>query len=122
MRYQSSAEHLSDYEVTEDIKTSRFTFKKGDKISFMLEQGLHHNPSQWIRPHEYIPERFDPDDPLYLTPGGIKRNPFSYMPFGEGRRRCLGMNLGYINMHIFLTYFINLFDVEWTDPDRFAWN
>ncbi|MFS8160466.1 MAG: cytochrome P450, partial [Candidatus Roizmanbacteria bacterium] len=51
---------------------------------------LHNNPDEWITPHLYIPERFDPESPFYLTPYGTKRHPMSYGPFLGGKRICLG--------------------------------
>jgi cytochrome P450 len=51
---------------------------------------LQRNPKEWQRPHEYRPERFDPKDPMYLTPDGKKRHPMSFRPFFGGKRVCLG--------------------------------
>lgn len=51
---------------------------------------LHHNPEEWITPEKFIPERFDPESPFYLTPKGTKRHPMSYGPFLGGKRICLG--------------------------------
>ena len=51
---------------------------------------LHNNPDEWITPDQYIPERFDPESPYYLTPYGNKRHPMSYGPFLGGKRICLG--------------------------------
>lgn len=48
------------------------------------------NPEQWGEPEKYIPERFDPASPYFLTPSGKRRHPMSYGPFLGGKRVCLG--------------------------------
>jgi cytochrome P450 len=48
------------------------------------------NPDEWQEPENFIPERFDPESPYYLTPKGTKRHPMSFGPFLGGRRICLG--------------------------------
>ena len=57
----------------------------------MINQyALAHNAEQWQKPFEFIPERFDNSNPVSLTPGGKKRNPYSFVPFGGGKRVCFG--------------------------------
>lgn len=51
---------------------------------------LHRNPKEWQHPDKYIPDRFDPENPLFLTPEGKRRHPMSFAPFLGGKRICLG--------------------------------
>ena len=51
---------------------------------------LCNDPEQWIQPESFIPERFDPKSPLFLTPDGKRRNPYSFSPFLGGSRICIG--------------------------------
>ncbi|CDW77402.1 cytochrome p450 [Stylonychia lemnae] len=51
---------------------------------------LQRNPKEWQQPDKFIPERFDPESPFYLTPDGKKRKPNSFSPFFGGKRICLG--------------------------------
>ena len=55
---------------------------------------LHRNEQQWIRPDDFIPERFDPESSFFLTPDGKKRHPMAYGPFLGGKRICLGKTFG----------------------------
>ena len=74
--------------------------------------GLHRNSSQWQRPHEFLPERFDSSDPLSLTPAGMKRSPGSFAPFNGGKRICLGKNFAETNLKILLTYMTQRYECE----------
>jgi len=76
-------------EVTKDLKVKNLNFRKGDNIYFYY-LGLHFNSKVWQRPREFLPERFDPNNSLYFTPDGKKRNPFCFSGFGGGSRICLG--------------------------------
>jgi cytochrome P450 len=51
---------------------------------------LANNPLEWIEPEKFIPERFDPKSPFFLTPAGKARNPYSFSPFLGGHRICIG--------------------------------
>lgn len=53
---------------------------------------IHHDPSIYPQPHEFRPERF-----LDQAPGT-----FTWVPFGGGRRRCLGMSFAMLEMRIVL--------------------
>ena len=97
----------------------KLTVKKGDRVK-VLNWALHSNPAEWQRPHEFLPERFDPESPLYLTPSGKKRNPMSWVPFSGGKRVCFGKTFAESNMKIMLTYFTQYFDFQYADQKQFA--
>lgn len=47
---------------------------------------LHHDPQHFPEPEKFRPERFYADEKKNIKP-------FTYMPFGEGPRICIGINL-----------------------------
>lgn len=47
LRYQSPSSTASDVEFLEDMEVCNYKFKKGDKLGFIMDKGLHHNTSQW---------------------------------------------------------------------------
>jgi cytochrome P450 len=89
LRLEPSVQVTSTIELSETQDLAGVTFKKGTQIMIDIYH-LHNNPDEWITPSQYIPERFDPESPFYLTPYGNKRHPMSYGPFLGGKRICLG--------------------------------
>ena len=53
---------------------------------------VHHDPDIYPRPYEFRPERF-----LEQPPGT-----YTWVPFGGGRRRCLGASFAMLEMQIVL--------------------
>jgi len=76
--------------MTQDTEAGGLMIRKGDPLLIGIKH-LCKNPSEWIQPEKFIPERFDMSSPLSLTPSGQKRNAFSFSPFLGGSRICLGM-------------------------------
>ena len=91
------------YMVTQDTRLGKFTFRKGDSLIVNFS-GLHRNSDEWQRPHEFLPQRFDASDPLSHTPGGKKRNPYSWSPFNGGKRICFGKTFAEASLRIVATY------------------
>lgn len=76
---------------------------------------LHKHAKYWQRPHEFLPERFDKESPLYLTPDGKKRHPFAFAPFNGGRRVCFGKTFAESVMKVVVTYLIATYNFEHCD-------
>lgn len=81
-------------------------------------KALHRNPKEWQRPAEFLPERWDTNNLLYLTPTGAKRDPMSFVPFMGGKRVCFGKTFAEISGRIVTAMLINAFKFEFVD-DRF---
>ncbi|CAD0204570.1 unnamed protein product [Chrysodeixis includens] len=78
-------EALDDYVFPSGLK-----IEKGLRVILPVYK-LHYNPDYFPEPNEYRPERFY---------GEEKRNvkPCTYMPFGEGGRRCVGTRFARMQM------------------------
>ena len=115
LRFSTIAAKSSDFVVSKDVVAGNYTIKAGDALSIYIN-GLHFNKNEWQRPYEFLPERFDDANPLSLTPGGKKRNPFSWMPFNGGKRVCFGKTFADLNLKIAAIYMIEYFDMKLVDP------
>ena len=103
--------HTPKHDVT---LAGKYHIKKGDMLQVVLE-AIHHDPAQWQRPTEFLPQRFDNKDPLSLTPSGTKRHVNSYIPFTGGSRVCFGKTLAERELKIFITMFTQKFDFKYED-------
>ena len=93
--------------------------RKGDSITVAMSY-MGRDPDQWIRPHEFLPERFDTRSELSLTPKGDKRNPFSFSPFLGGMRICLGKTFVESVSKVMLPVLLTKFEFELPDAENFV--
>ncbi|KAI5632204.1 cytochrome p450 domain-containing protein [Phthorimaea operculella] len=66
---------------------------------------LHHDPRNFPDPHSFKPERFLPENKHNIKP-------YTYMPFGEGQRICIGMRFAKMQMLAGLVTLLNSYSVE----------
>jgi cytochrome P450 len=77
--------------------------EKGDLIAVPV-YGIHHNPEYYPNPDVFDPDRFT--DEAKKT-----RPPYTYLPFGEGPRQCIG-NFAVYNQSYFLNKVSLLKDLD----------
>lgn len=81
---------VADYQVPD----SDFIIKKGTEIT-ISSLGLHYNPEYYPEPDKFDPERFSEEQKS-------TRHPYTYLPFGEGPRNCIGMRFAILQVKIVL--------------------
>ncbi|XP_032689286.1 cytochrome P450 4C1-like isoform X2 [Odontomachus brunneus] len=80
--------------LNEDLQIGEYTIPKG--ADFMITiLSLHRNENYWPKPLIFNPDRFLPENMANI-------HPYSYIPFSNGPRNCLGMRYAMISMKIFL--------------------
>jgi len=92
--------------VNEDVKLGGYDIPKGTEILVDI-YSMNQHPEIWKNPKEFDPTRFLEKKPEEL------RNIF--MPFGSGRRVCLGTNLAMQEMLLFLAICFKQYHFEMTD-------
>ena len=111
MRFANVAAGTDDYKITEDFVAGNITLKKDTVIRFNIYMA-HTNPDQWWYPDKYLPERFDPESKLFLTPSGKQRHPLSFIPFSIGERSCLVYHFAKLMMPSLISKLVDEFDFE----------
>lgn len=82
------------FEGSADGKVAPFTVSRGTTV-FVNIMGVHHNPEYWPEPSLYNPERFM---------GGMDSiRPYTFIPFIEGPRMCMGQFLALLESKVVLS-------------------
>jgi hypothetical protein len=79
--------------------------RPGD-IVVLCTYAVHHDPRYWNNPEHFDPDRFAPE----RTKG---RPPYSYLPFGAGKRVCIGGSMSQVETVLALSLFLRHFDFEY---------
>jgi cytochrome P450 len=89
LRFEPPVPQTTSTTFTQDVELCGFNIRKGDPLMLNIEQ-LHHDPTQWQRHEEYLPDRWDTSNPLSKKPDGGQRHAYAFAPFVGGRRVCVG--------------------------------
>ncbi|XP_072016432.1 methyl farnesoate epoxidase-like [Amphiura filiformis] len=101
---------LAAFHVAGDTTTFRgYTIPKNSVVISNL-YAVMHSPEIWGDPEEFRPERF-------LDDKGNCRGTDEVIPFGIGRRMCLGEALATQELFIFFTHLLHQFKFEKTSED-----
>lgn len=87
--------------VMQPFSTGGWTYPPG-VVLIVSAQLIHHDPSIYPEPYAFRPERF-----LDAKPGT-----YTWLPFGGGRRRCIGAAFALLEMRVVLRQALARFTVE----------
>jgi cytochrome P450 len=82
--------------------------RPGDRVA-LFAYGTHHNPKYWDNPEAFLPERWMAGE------GGKKRTPapYTYLPFGGGKRSCIGGAMSQVENTLALSILLRRFRPEY---------
>eukprot|EP00887_Chlorella_sp_A99_P003071 scaffold9.g3071.t1 len=92
----------------EDDELGGYEIPAGSDL-FISTWNLHRNPDYWEAPDEFRPERFPLDAPV--------THDFKYLPFGGGKRKCIGDQFALLETLTALAMLVRRFDFE-MDPGK----
>ncbi|MCL4767102.1 MAG: cytochrome P450 [Hyphomicrobiaceae bacterium] len=86
--------------------------RPGDRI-VMFAYGVHHSPKYWDAPEEFRPER-------WMDDAARKRVKYTYLPFGAGKRSCIGGAMSQVENTLALSILLRRFRPEYAgkEPPR----
>lgn len=93
--------------VKREIEIGGWTYRPG-VVLFASAYLVHHDPEIYPDPYSFRPERFL----------GVKPGTYTWLPFGGGRRRCLGAAFALQEMRIVLRAAIERFDFTPAGPPQ----
>lgn len=80
--------------VKDDIVYNGLKISKETMLAIPI-YAIHHNPDFWPDPEEFKPERFSVENKSKILP-------FTYLPFGDGPRNCIGKRLAMLELKLAL--------------------
>jgi cytochrome P450 len=79
--------------------------RAGDKVA-LFAYGAHHSAEYWENPEGFVPER-------WMDEAAKKRKPFTYLPFGGGKRACIGGAMSQVENVLALSILLRRFRPEY---------
>jgi beta-ring hydroxylase len=92
--------------ASEEMEFGEYRIEKGATIMINI-QGVHHDPQFWPEPSKYKPERF-------LS----EIQPFTFMPFIDGPRMCLGQYLSLLESKMVLAWLVHNYNFVLENADQ----
>jgi cytochrome P450 len=83
--------------------------RAGDRVA-LFAYGAHHSAKYWENPEQFIPER-------WLGDAAKRRKPYTYLPFGGGKRSCIGGAMSQVENVLALSILLRRFRPEYVGPD-----
>ncbi|XP_063299127.1 cytochrome P450 3A9-like [Pelobates fuscus] len=78
------------------------TIPKGT-VTMIPAYVMHMNPEIWPEPEEFRPERFSKEN-------RASQEPYTFLPFGDGPRNCIGMRFALLSMKLAITVLLQNFN------------
>ena len=75
----------------------------------LFAYGTHHSAKYWDEPESFKPERFMGD-------AAKKRKPYTYIPFGGGKRSCIGGAMSQVENTLALSILLRRFQPDYVGP------
>ncbi|XP_022080259.1 cytochrome P450 1A1-like [Acanthaster planci] len=112
LRFSSVVPFTIPHSTTRETQLNGYLIPKGTVI-FVNLYSINQDPKIWTGPQEFNPRRFLTGDGR-LDP----EKTASILPFGAGRRRCLGSELGRIEMFLYFTTLMQKCRLEIPNGER----
>ncbi|KAL2346965.1 hypothetical protein Fmac_000965 [Flemingia macrophylla] len=109
LRLYPPAPLLIPRETLSDVKVKGFDIPSKTRV-FVNAWAIQRDPEIWDRPEEFVPERFEKQAEV-----DFRGNYFQLIPFGSGRRGCIGISFALASTEYMLANLLYWFD--WKLPE-----
>jgi cytochrome P450 len=96
--------HLGSRIAATNLMFQDYFFPAGTRILYSIYLS-HRHASYWPDPARFDPDRFAPDEVR-------RRPPYLYLPFGGGRRNCIGMAFAQMEAKVILARLLQKFQLH----------
>lgn len=86
------------------VPNNDYVIRKNTQIYISI-YSIHHDSKYYPNPECFDPERFSPENIQ-------NRAPFTYIPFGEGPKHCIGSRMGILQVKIGIVAVLSKFRIE----------
>ncbi|KAI5636308.1 cytochrome p450 domain-containing protein [Phthorimaea operculella] len=104
LRMSSIVPLATTHSPTKDVHLNGYRIPAGSQVVPLINC-VHMDPNLWDEPNKFNPSRF-------IDETGKIRRPEFFMPFGVGRRMCLGDVLARMEMFMFFACMMHQFDLQ----------
>ena len=111
MRYRTIGPFGLPHKASEDAEVGGYLIPAETQVLGNI-YSIHHDPQYWDSPHEFIPERFMPQEDGSMSPALTSA---AYLPFGTGHRRCPGRRFAETTVWLHITRMLHRLRFETPD-------
>lgn len=79
----------------------------------MVNMLQHYEEEHFKHPNEFIPERWLKENIPSACPEAKASNPFVYLPFGFGKRACVGRRFAEMEINVLFTRLLGKYRIEY---------
>lgn len=108
LRKHSAVTRLNRMSSTEGYELNGVKMFKNQWVIIPCS-AIHYHPDFYPEPHKFNPDRFLPENRHKLVP-------YTYLPFGQGPRNCVGIRFAYQEIKLCLALIVRQFSFNLT-PD-----